>query len=98
MRRYVVDQDGAGGTTVVGARDGAEALCTSGVPELELDSFAAGWGADFYDFGGEFDADCLGGEGANWRWVRFGDEGKTRGVRDAHSFLTKRWRRHDLMW
>ena len=33
----IVDHDGAGGSTVVGAGDCAEALLAGGVPDLELD-------------------------------------------------------------
>lgn len=34
MGGNVVDEDGARGAAVVGARDGAEAFCAGGVPEL----------------------------------------------------------------
>ena len=64
MRRDVVDEDCAGRAAVVGARDAAEALCAGCVPELQLDALAPWAGADFDDFRGEFDADCLRGEDA----------------------------------
>lgn len=57
MRCDVVAEHGAGGAAVVGAGYGAKPFGAGGVPELELDAFSAGAGADFYDFGGEFDAD-----------------------------------------
>lgn len=84
----VVDEDGAGGAAVVGARDAAEALGAGRVPQLELDAFAA----DADGFGGEFDADGLGGEDAPW-WcwtapIRFLGSGRE----DSGGWLG-RWRR-----
>ena len=60
----VVDEHGAGRAAVVGARDGAEALCAGGVPELQLEAFPARAVADFDDLAGELDADGLRGEDA----------------------------------
>jgi hypothetical protein len=37
VRGDVVDEDGAGRASVVGTRDGAEALCSGCVPELEAE-------------------------------------------------------------
>lgn len=62
MRSNVVDQDRAGSTTVVGACDGSEALCTCRIPQLKLDTFAPRPSADFDDLGGEFYSDCLRGQ------------------------------------
>ena len=64
VRAEIIDQDCACGATVVGTRNGAEALSACCVPELELDSFSAGACANFYYLAGELDANCLGAEDA----------------------------------
>jgi len=52
--RNIVDQQGADGSPVVGAGDGAVAFLPGGVPDLRLDGLSLGLDG----FGGEFDTDC----------------------------------------
>ena len=66
MRGDIVNQQGAGSAAVIAACDAAEALLPRRVPELELDAFAGGAGADADDAAAEFDADGLRGEDAEF--------------------------------
>lgn len=62
---HIVHQHRARRASVITPRNAAKALRARGIPQLELDSFTSGaLGADFDDFGGEFDAYGLRGEDA----------------------------------